>query len=270
MEKLYSILTYEAEKPSYFGTFHLFFIFLIALLTIIICKSFINTSEKQERIFAFSYFVGHFIMETYKQFVQSYTLLDGVFVFNYNYSSFPFQFCSLPLFLLPLIAFLPSGKLRESVVALTSSYLLFAGIGVIFYPGTAYTSMVSQCIQTMFWHGAQITVGLAFAIKRFSAEFPPKLTRFFLSGVPLFLISLGIALFLNEHVHEMLVANGIDATFSMFMISPYFEINFPVLPYIVENHPYPVAVFCYGAVFTALAFLTLFAVAKLSSVCKEN
>ena len=195
-------------------------------------------------------------LEAIKQFLEAFYINDlGELAFDYGWAHFPFQFCSAPLYILPLIVFLPSGRLRESVAAFYSTYVLAAGLGVCIYPGTAFESTLFINVQTMLWHGTQVILGVFNTARRFYGKDKNNTGKYFLSGMPHFAVMLTAALILNEVVHAYLIATGNGSKFNMFYISPYYESIFPIVPTLIESFPYFVTVIAYILVFTLFAYL---------------
>lgn len=245
LKKIYKFLSYEIEAPKMFGLFHSISVSITAFLTTILCIKCKYTSEKTERRIAFWVWIVLFALETYKQFVYFFSLEDDVLSLSYSWHGFPFQLCSAPLYVLPLIAFLPSGKLREAFTSFYGTFVLLGGIAVCIYPGNVLVPTLGINIHTMVWHGSQVFLGIYFNLRRFSGKNPPKLNQYFLRALPIFLTFVAIALSLNVGFYHMLEARGMDDTFNMFFISPYFECIFPILDIIQAHTPYPVFLLSY-------------------------
>ena len=259
LRKLYKILSFEYKKPRFLGFFHLFSISATAFLTTILCKKYKSVSEKSERRIAFLVWLVLAILELYKQFVYLFDLTDEVFSLNYSWNGFPFQLCSAPLYVLPLIAFLPSGKIREAFVAFYGTFVLLGGIAVCVYPGNVFVETLGINLHTMVWHGSQVFLGVYFNLRRFSAEKKVNLKQYFLSAFSVFLCFVAIAMLMNEGMHNYFVANSVDEYFNMFFISPYYECLFPVLKLLQAHTPYLLFLLSYIVILSVFSYILIYA-----------
>lgn len=256
-EKIYNFLAFEITPPKSFGWFHLFSLASVLFLTIIICKKCKSSSERTERLIAFWIFAALIALEAYKQFVYAFIRTDEGIVFDYSWHGFPFQLCSSPLYVLPFIAFLPSGKLREAFAAFYGSFVLLGGLAVCIYPGNVLVETLGINFHTMFWHGSQVSLGVYFNLRRFSSKNPPRLKGYFLSAFFVFLSFVVIAMLLNEGFYYFFTQRGYDDTFNMFFISRHFECIFPVLDWIQAHTPHPVFLLSYVVILSVFSFILI-------------
>lgn len=255
MDKLLAILEAQMTEPTNYGWFHLMFIGIMLAATVLLCVKCRNVSDKHFRRIIFISWVVLVVLEIYKQLVYSVEYTDGAFVWDYQWYAFPYQFCSTPLYALPFVAFLPDGRLRDAFVGFVSFFSLFAGVAVFLYPNDVFISMIGVNIQTMIHHGTQIVLGVYAAVyyrKRLSI-------RYYLRSIPVFVVFLFIAMVLNVTVYHALVAAGIDETFNMFYVSPYFDCTLPVLSAIYPAVPYAAffLIYCIGFSIAALVIYYL-------------
>jgi hypothetical protein len=92
-----------------------------------------------------------------------------------------------------------------------------------------------------------------------------------LKAIPIFAVTLGIALILNETLYHSGILNGEE--FNMFYISPYFENFLPIYSEVHKAVPAPWNILIYIVGFTALAYLMLLiamGVGKLVSKCRRK
>lgn len=269
LEKIYNVLAYELKVPKMYGLFHLLSLAFIVILTIILCKTAQNTSEKTERKIAFGFWIALFILESYKQFIYHFNADE--FILDYGWQGFPFQLCSAPLYVLPVIAFLPSGKIREAFAAFYGTFVLLGGLAVCIYPGNVLVEKVGINIHTMFWHGSQVFLGVYFNLRRFASNNASNLKKFFLSAIPIFLSFVTVAVILNDVFYNYLTARGCDDEFNLFFISRHFVSSFPVFDIIQLHTPYPVFLLSYIVVLSASSFALILAEkAIIDSLKKHN
>ena len=245
-ESIIVSLQKTAERPSIYGWFHILCILLAISLTVILCIFFRKTSEKKFRIIIGICWAVMFIFEIYKQLVFSFD--SGSSVWDYQWYSFPFQFCSSPLYVLPLVFLLKDSKVRDGIIVFVSTFSFFAGLAVYVYPGDVFsTDLLGVQIQTMVHHGLQIVLGVYIAVY-YREKF---CLRKFLYSIMVFLALIIVALTLNVVMH-----NVTDETFNMFFISPYFDCTLPILGNVKDLMPYIAFLSIYVLGFALCAFLT--------------
>ena len=262
-------MTYQVQTPKIFGIFHLVSIAVVLFLTTMVCIMCKNSSERTERKIAFWVWIALLILETYKQFIYHFSTDDG-FSLDYAWHGFPFQLCSSPLYVLPFIAFLPSGKVREAFVAFFGAFVLFGGVVVCAYPGNVFVETLGINFHTMFWHGSQVVLGVFFNVRRFISENSPNLIRHFSSSAPIFVTFVSIAGLINNMFYRFATARGIDDEFNMFFISSHFECPFPVLNVIQAHIPHAVFVTCYLLFVLLFSFILMAAVAAIAKRSRDK
>lgn len=248
--KLYDAAHSSMEVPRPFGKFHLTFVIGFIVLTALVSRIFRDCSEKTvNRISGFVWMVV-LVLEIYKQLLYGVTLNDGVLSWDYAWFVFPFQFCSSPLYILPIIAFVKNEKLRNAAISYMMTFSLFAGLVVFCYPNDVFNGFVGINYQTMIHHGSQILMGVFYAV-RYRKKATPK---FFAGGTCLFVVMVFIAMALNVAVHYLFDMWGINETCNLFFISPYYPCTLPLLSVVWSMVPYLafVCVYFFGFILCAL------------------
>ncbi|MBO5879168.1 MAG: YwaF family protein, partial [Clostridia bacterium] len=201
------------------------------------------------------------LLEVYKQINFAFDYNEGDPIWDYAWYSFPYQFCSMPLYVLPFIAFLNNGKVRNACIAFMTYFSLIGGIVVFIYPGDVFIQTIGINIQTMVHHGSQLVLGIYFAVyNRRKFGF-----KYFLSAIPVFVVLFCGAMLLNFAVHAYFMKNGIGDTFNMFFVSPYYDCTLPVFSSIYQAVPYPIFLFLYilgMSIGASLIFGVQFAITK--------
>ena len=260
MKTIFSFLdTCFEEAPASYGIFHIISLLCVIGVTVFLCIRFSSCSDKTLRRIALISWIIVLVLEIYKQLVFTVSLEDSEFVYDFQWYAFPFQFCSSPLYVLPFIAFLPSEKYRDVFIGFMATFSLFAGIAVMLYPGDVFIRTIGIDIQTMVHHGSQVALGIFFAVHFMKRQERASLKRFCVGAVATFTAMLIIAMVMNIIVYHAFLANGIDETFNMFYISPYFDCTLPVLSGVYATVPYPVflAIYIIGFSFVAAIILLI-------------
>ena len=162
-EKIVYALSATMERPTIFGTWHFVSLALAIALTAFMIWKFKDCSDKTLRRILFAFWIVIVILEVYKQIVFSMHS-DGVTAeWSYRWYAFPFQFCSTPIYLLPILVFAKDCKFRNAVMAYIVTFSLFAGLVVMIYPGDVFIEIIGINIQTMVHHGLQLVIGVFLA-----------------------------------------------------------------------------------------------------------
>ena len=257
-EKVLYFLEGEMERPTNYGWFHLLFVGIVILSTILLCLKFKDCDDKVFRRISLICWGVMVVLEIYKQVIYTFEYDGTVVAWDYQWYAFPYQFCSTPIFVLPFVAFLKDSKFRDAFVAYMAFFSLFGGIAVFFYPNDVFISTIGINIQTMIHHGSQIVLGIFFIVHS-----RRKINlKFHLKSVPVFASLVAIAIIMNECGFSILTSKGMDDTFNMFYISRHFDCTLPILSGIYEAVSYLVFSLIYILGFAVIS-LIIFALSKL-------
>ena len=233
------------EKPALYGTWHIVCILLTVALTVGVAFLFRKASDKKMRIIVF---IAWFLMvfcEVGKQLLFAMNVQGDLVTWEYNWYSFPFQFCSTPFYTLPFVFLLKDCKLRRAIMAYIATFSLFAGFIVMVLPTSVFGTYVFIDVQTMVHHGMQVVLGVGMAVyNRRRLNLP-----FFASGLITFAGFSAVAMALNVLMPKYLAEKGIETVVNMFFISPYFPCTLPILSSIYTVAPYPVFLILYITAF---------------------
>ena len=226
MEKLVNLISPDQEVPQMFGDLHLAFCFGVIAACLLLSVFFRDASDGTFRLLIAVMFLVMLVGEVMKQFVYPFSIVDGVLVKDYDWSTFPFQLCSTPLYVLPLIALLPDCKLRDCAACYIMTYGLIGGVAVYLTPYSVFATRVFINIQTMVHHGLQIVSGVYIA-----SYYRRRINKsFYHGGVAVFVVTFTIANLLNTVFYDMLIAKGKipeGYQFNMFYISPRVGLKLP-------------------------------------------
>lgn len=252
MTKLFALFTIEVPKPTNYGWFHLLCMAVIITATVFLCIRFKDSNDTVFRRIALICWLIMVVFEFYKQIVFTFSVEENVFIKDYDWSAFPYQLCSTPLYILPFVAFIKNQKINDFFASYISTFALFGGIVVFLYPNDVFNHpYLGIHIQTMVHHGLQIVTGIFFAVhNRKRLNF-----TYFLKSIPVFLVLLSIACILNEGVLTALQNSGIEDSFNMFYISRYFENHLPLLSTVYQSVDWIIFLLAYTFGFIVASFI---------------
>lgn len=252
IESILRILDAQMETPAPYGWFHLMVFFLAIASAVVLCATHRKANPDRVRSVVLWTAIIVAILEIYKQINYSFSYEGGI-SFDYQWYAFPWQFCSMPMYVGLLTGIFRKGKIHDCLCAFLATYAIFAGACVMFYPVSIYTGTIGINIQTSICHGSMITVGVYLLYSGYV-----KLEhRTILKAIPVFAAAVGLAVLFNEiaYVSGLLETE----TFNMFFISPHCEPSLPVYSLVQEAIPFPCCLVLYVAAFTLASYLILLA-----------
>ena len=253
VEKLIEYVGIQVEEQTLFGPVHIKSMISVAILTLILCFGFHSICDGGYRLLIGLMSLVMILGESIKLIFPGLSIVDGAYIYTFNWVDMPFQLCSTPMYVMPLVALLPNGKLRDACIAYTMTLSLIGGLAVYATPDTVLGTNYYTNMQTMIHHGLQIVAGIYTAV--YARSRINK--RFFLGAVALFAVMIGIATVFNTVGYDHLVEYGKiteGSTFNMFYISPRADQTVPVLnDFLKSFHP---AVYILGY-FVALSLISL-------------
>lgn len=227
LNKFLIATSWQFDKiPPMYGWFHLTCLAIMIVGAIgfyFLGKKYFNKAGKWI-IFAIGVILA--VYGTYRQFYLSYYIRGGA---TYNFNYFPFQVCSIFVYLCLLTPLL-KGKARELALDFMTTYCFIGGLGVLLYPDTTFSINISLDIYGMLWHSSMVWVA-AFCFASREAPDRARLKNLFvaLCGATL------VAQLINIIGYKgFFTKQGIDG-FNCFFISPYINSKNPVLEWCRMN-----------------------------------
>ena len=235
--------------PGAFSGFHIIWLLIMVAAAVVLSLTLAKKhSDKCDRVI-----VGIFALllvgcEVIKQ------LFWFEFYGYYRFEIFPFQFCSVPIYMSLLATLIPSEKFREACYKFLAFYGIIGGLSVMLVlSAVLYTYFVPMSLHAMLWHSILVVMGVYLIAsrgygKRIRELFVPSMI--FLGFIILAII--GNILVYKLHLDTPACQPGDNL--SMFYISPYYPTQLPLLGAIQEIS-YPLFVVCYAVIFNAFSFL---------------
>lgn len=247
-ERILAVLDKDMTTPSLYGWFHLMCLAIVIGLCVLVvmkCRNFTKKQVQRTLGIAAAIMIA---LEIYKQLNFSYS--PGSDTWSYQWSSFPFQFCSTPMYVIPTALLVKNEKIQRSLYAYLATYALFAGTGVMLWPSTVFIPTIGINIQTMVHHGFMVVIGVfLFATGTVKIEH-----KAILHALPVFAILSSVALISN--ILFGLYSNT-SQTFDMFFISPFEEPSLPLVSIIFADAPYILYLMGYLVGFTLAGYIMI-------------
>lgn len=160
------------------------------------------------------------LSEIYKQLFLYYVVNNGV----YDWWYFPFQLCSLPIYLCLILPFVRNRKLFIVLLTFMQDFNLLGGIMALAEPSGLFHPYWFLTLHSLIWHILLIFIGLYIGFSK-KAEAG---VRGYAKTLPLLFLCCGIATLINVTAKP---AGQAD----MFYISPYYPTNQAVFSIIARK-----------------------------------
>lgn len=260
LESILRFLNTSMEVPEPFGWFHLLWFAISIAAGVLLCLTHKKGDDRRVRRVVFIVAVIVAVLEIYKQINFTFIPTDDGISSSFQWYAFPFQFCSMPMYVGLLTGIFRKGRVHDALMAFLSTYAIFAGCCVMFYPVTIFVPAIGINIQTMVCHGSMLTVG----IYLWYSGYVKPTHKTALRAMAVFGIAVSCAVILNEIAH----LSGLleEHTFNMFFISPYCEPSLPVYSIIQGVVPFPLCLILYFIGFSAAAYAIVLVVMGIKAL----
>lgn len=158
-EMLTKFLTETAwpmEKPVAYGTFHLTFFLVEMAVVVLLAWLLRNTDEKQNRTVLLCSGAFLFLCELYKQLFYTFVIGGG----QYQWWIFPFQLCSIPMYLCFAAPFIKNEKYRGCIYDFMLAFNSMGGFVSFFEPSGLMHEYWTLTVHAFVWHLSIIFIGL--------------------------------------------------------------------------------------------------------------
>lgn len=254
----------KMERPEMYGWFHLLSLAITAAVIVYLYFRHKNDSPKRIRSVLLWVSATTVILEIYKQINYSFGYgADGI-TFDYQWYAFPFQFCSMPMYVGLLAGLTKNGRLHRALVSFLSTYAIFAGICVMLYPDTIYTQTIGINLQTTFCHCTMIILGIYLYFTGYVKAEHKTIAR----AIPVFAIAVSIAAILNEIAHFSGLLKS--ETFNMFFISRHCAPSLPVYSLVQATVPFPFCLVIYVGAFSLAAYIILLTAILIKKIASRK
>lgn len=197
---------WKMDMPAAYGPFHIICTALLLAITIFAAWRLRNTTEKQNRLVLIT--VGGFLLIT-----EVYKILFHIVVDPYGWGFwgvFPFQLCSVPMYLSIICAFLRKKHINHWLYEFMFAVNMFGGLMAFIEPSGIQHTYVTLTAHAYIWHMLLIFLGLYLYLSKRAC-----MDRFsYIKAAVVYLASCALAQGLN-----LIFAGKINC----FYISPYIQ-----------------------------------------------
>lgn len=241
--------------PGMFSWFHILWLIIMIVASVVISLTVGKKhNPKYDRIVVLIFSIILVICEVFKQ------LFWFEFYGYYRFEIFPFQFCTVPIYVSIAASIIRSDKIREICYRFLAFFGIIGGLAVMLIPtAVLYTYFVAMSLHSMIWHSILVIMGVYLIVSR---GYGKKIKELYVPALMLLgfviLAIIGNILVYKLHLGTPNCQPGDNL--SMFYISPYYPTQLPLLG-AIQNISYPLFVLCYLILFNSFS-LIVWAIAK--------
>lgn len=182
------------EPPPAYGAFHLTFTFVGLALSLFFAWKLRNVSEKGHRVLLFSVGIFLALCEIYKQLFYYYQVHDH----EYPWWIFPFQMCSVPMYLCLIVPWRKTGKVQRGMYGFMMTYNLLGGLMAFIEPSGIVHEYWTLTLHAFIWHMSLVFLGLYLGFSKHIGKTAEDFKLSIITYLVLCVIAFGINLLLWE------------------------------------------------------------------------
>ena len=239
LNNFFEAIAWPMETPDAYGTFHILFTLIGFSVCVFSSWKLRNVSDKTAGYILLACGLMLSVSEVFKQFFYYYVIAGG----TYHWGEFPFQLCSIPMYLCLFAPWLKNKKLQRSLYSFMVLYNLLGGAISFTEPSGLLHGYLFLTLHSCVWHMLLVFVGLFLCMSgRGGTE-----KGDYIAATRIFIILCGAAFTMN-----CLVQYGLGEEMNMFFVGPG---NSPIIVFrqISEllgwyvNTPFYIFAVCLGA-----------------------
>lgn len=231
--RILNITAYRTDAPEMFGAFHI--LTALAAAAAAAAGAFAARKLTDAGRCRLLFFAGVFLLvtEIYKQLFLYYIVNDQIF----DWWFFPFQLCSVPMYLCLLLPFTrPEGILRKAFYTFLAGYAFVGAAASLIWPEDFLRPYLSLTLHGFVWHGILLFISLLAAFSDmtdYSAKGQARAAGLFTA---LSCIAVIINVIAEPRMAAAYSAGGIEHNYAaMFYLNPYHYSSQPIVS-TVQSH----------------------------------
>ena len=193
--------------PKAYGLFHICLIIGGMSFCILLAWLLRNIDEKKNKIVLLSVASVLILSEIVKQLFLYYVTNNGAVAWG----EFPFQMCSMPMYLCPIAVFCKNEKIKRAAYGFMMTFNMLGGLAGVFEPSGVFHSQVFLTVHSITWHYLLVFLGVYIILSGRSGS---KMDDYY-DVVKLFVMLCFIAFIINT-----LIGITVGAEANMFFVGP--------------------------------------------------
>lgn len=251
-----NMAAWRMEPPQLFGSFHIAASLITAVLAVLAAVFFARRADIEKNVRKTLVLAGWLllILEVYKQYFLYYIVNEGAF----DCWFFPFQLCSMPMYLCMLLPFLKDES-RVTLMTFMGGYIFISATATLIYPEDILRPYISLTVHGFIWHGLLLFMSLLIIFTGCTDAGPRGLR----GAAVLFVIQCVIALNINIVAEPVMPAiraahpSVAHDWAAMFYLNPFHISPQPVISTIQETAGIPAGLVIYVIVIAAVSSMVI-------------
>ena len=156
LDRFFESVAWTMERPPSYGAFHILYVLISFSICIFAAWKLRNAGDKTARWVLFSVGMLLTASEVFKQLFYYFAIMDN----EYSWGDFPFQLCSVPMYLCLIAPWLKPGKLQRGMYSFMVLYNLLGGAIAFTEPSGLLLDRWFLTIHALVWHSLLVFIGL--------------------------------------------------------------------------------------------------------------
>ena len=210
MENFLNATAWTMAEPKPYGLFHIVMLLVGIPVSIALAWKLRRVSDRSYHRILFAIAVILLLSELYKQLFHFYVMDNK----TYDWWIFPFQLCSLPMYLCAILPFMKKSRWLIPLETFLMDFNLLGGLMALLVPDGLMHPYITLTLHAFIWHLLLLFVGFFIGFSRHGD------TSFsgYIKTLPILFVCIGIATLLNVLFHSY-------GDINMFYISPHYYMN---------------------------------------------
>lgn len=207
LEQFINATAWPMTEPASYGPFHLIFAFVGLAAAALLARRLRRLSDKGNRILLLTCGIFLLLSEIYKQLFYYYFIGQR----SYQWWIFPFQLCSVPMYLCIIAPLLKPGKVQQGMYNFMMIYNLLGGFMAFVEPSGITHAYWTLTLHAFIWHLILVFIGLYLAF----SDRAGKTMKDYKAASVTFLCLSGIAFCIN-----LIFWKAAEGDINMFFVGP--------------------------------------------------
>lgn len=235
LDSFFEAIAWPMEPPAAYGAFHLLFTLIGFTVCGFTAWKLRHVNEKTAGWILFSGGLLLALSEVFKQFFCYYVIADN----TYHWGEFPFQLCSIPMYMCLFTPWLKPGKFKRAMYSFMVLFNLLGGAIAFAEPSGLLHGHLFLTAHSCVWHMLLVFVGLFLCFSRRGGNRKTDYPLAAMTFIVLCAIAFGLNCFvqfgLGEHMNMFFVGPGNSPIVVFKQFSQWFGwyINTPIYIFVV-------------------------------------
>ena len=207
LEQFINATAWPMTEPVSYGPFHLIFTFVGLAAAVLLARRLRRLSDKGNRILLLTCGIFLLLSEIYKQLFYYYFIGQR----SYQWWIFPFQLCSVPMYLCIIAPLLKPGKIQQGMYNFMMIYNLLGGFMAFVEPSGITHAYWTLTLHAFIWHLILVFIGLYLAF----SDRAGKTMKDYRAASVTFLCLSGLAFCIN-----LIFWKAAEGDINMFFVGP--------------------------------------------------